>query len=299
MSKLRVELDSQIGEDIEKGELICPNGCRYPIVNSIPRFVDRDKYADSFSRQRLYVRRHIEHYLKDSSGDALFESSTGFELGRLRSGITLEVGCGYGRFLDVVERFGGEVVGVDLSTHSIELARDFVGNRPSVHFVQADLFKLPFETGSFDHVFSIGVLHHTPDTKAALNATVPYVASGGEIAIWVYPVGSKQSDDRWRYVTRHLPHPVLYGFCIVNQLAFSWIRGLPGGWRFSRIIPGCGPSGGHFWLRVMSDFDSLSPKYARTHAADEVESWLEDAGLVDIQRLSRATAIKGRMPSKL
>lgn len=296
---LDIKVDSQIDDDVEHGSLICANGCRYPIEKSIPRFVNSDMYADSFSRQRLYVRRHFKHYREDSSGGDLFGPSTGFELEPLRAGIALEIGCGYGRFLDVVEQSGGEIIGVDLSTHSIELAQDFVGNRPFVHLVQADMFNLPFEMGKFDHVFSIGVLHHTPDTRAALEAIVPYVAPGGEFAIWVYPTGSKKSDDRWRLVTRHLPHPVLYGFCIVNQLAFSWIRGLPGGWRFSRLVPGSNPDGRHFWLRVMSDFDSLSPKYAHTHAPEEVEGWFENAGLIDIQSLSRATAVRARKPSSV
>ena len=76
----------------------------------------------------------------------------------------------------MVQRLGGRIVGVDLSTHSIDLAQDFVGLRENVFLVQADLFALPFERETFQHIYSIGVLHHTPDTKRAFEAIVPYLA---------------------------------------------------------------------------------------------------------------------------
>ena len=50
---------------------------------------------------------------------------------------------------------------------------------------------LPFRRGSFDLVFSIGVLHHTPSTEQAFRALVPLVKPGGEIAISVYAATMK------------------------------------------------------------------------------------------------------------
>ena len=91
-------------------------GCKYPITNFVPRFVDTDKYVDSFSIQRQYTRRHFDWFKKDRQGYALFTPTTGFTKEDLKEGMTLEAGCGYGRFLDVVESMGGEVVGFDLST---------------------------------------------------------------------------------------------------------------------------------------------------------------------------------------
>src|SRR6185436_1085899 len=113
------------------------------------------------------------HYEKDRSGDELFFPTTGFSPEGIKNGLSLEIGAGYGRFVDVVQRAGGRIVGVDLSTHSIDLAQDFAGFRPNVFLVQADLFHLPFERKTFDHVFSIGVLHHTPDTEKAFKAIAP------------------------------------------------------------------------------------------------------------------------------
>ncbi|KAA5546284.1 methyltransferase domain-containing protein [Roseiconus nitratireducens] len=298
-SPLRCESDSTIDGEILNGQLRCNNGHGFPISRGIPRFVDADAYADSFSKQRLYVRRHFRHYEHDRSGDARFTPSTGIPLSDLNQGVSLEIGCGYGRYLDVVQRHGGQIVGVDLSTHSVELAYDFVGRQPGVHIVQCDLFKMPFRRQSFANVFSLGVLHHTPDTEQAFKAIVPYAAADGRVAIWVYHPDRKRVADRWRRYTTRFPHSALYSWCIVNQAAFSWIRALPGGHRFSRLIPGAAPKrgGSNFWQRVMSDFDSLSPEYAHSHREDEVKRWFREAGLDDVEVLDFPTAVCGVQPA--
>jgi SAM-dependent methyltransferase len=298
-SELDLSILNRAGENIVSGELICKsNGCRYEIRKSIPRFVDSDDYADSFSKQRLYVRQHFDDYRHDRSGDRILEPSTGFNKEILQNGVTLEVGCGYGRFLDTIDRMGGRAVGVDLSTHSIELAGDFVGDRPNIDLVQADLYQLPFKENSFERVFSWGVLHHTPSTRDSFKAIVPYAKPGGMVSIWVYPPEMKKTADVYRIITKRLPQGVLYNLCITNQVLFSWIRALPGGWRFSRLIPGAQPKKGQtFWQRVLSDFDNLSPTYAFSHSAEEVQKWFTQEGLNDVRILERATSVTGVKPS--
>jgi SAM-dependent methyltransferase len=298
-SSLDLDVTEESHGEVRTGVLQCSgHGARYPVTGFVPRFVDADRYADSFSRQRLYVRRHFEFYRRDTSGDRLFLPTTGFTAEEVRTGITLEAGCGYGRFVDVVQRLGGEIIGIDLSTHSIELAQDFVGLRERVHLLQCDLFKLPFRRHGLDRAYSIGVLHHTPDTRAAFEAIVPCVRPGGQVAIWVYHPSRKVSADRWRKLTTRLPHTWLYGFCVMNQVLFSWIRALPGGARFNALIPGAMPGPGRaFWLRVLSDFDNLSPTFAHVHTADEVRQWFAAAGFEEIRDLDRLTAVTGRRPA--
>lgn len=280
------------------GQLDCSGGHRFPILRGVPRFVDADQYADSFSKQRLYVRRHFKHYRSDRSGDTRFTPSTGIPLDKVNTGLMLEVGCGYGRYLDVVQRHGGEIVGVDLSTHSVDLAYEFVGDKPGVHIVQCDLFKLSFKQQVFSTVFSLGVLHHTPCTEAAFKAIVPYAAPNGRISIWVYHPERKRVADRWRKLTTRMPHSPLYAWCIFNQIAFSWLRALPGGHRFSRIIPGAKPrkGGSVFWQRVLSDFDNLSPAFAHSHDEIQVSQWFHESGLRDVEVLAFPTAVTGRVP---
>lgn len=295
-SPLDLDVKQRADGEVRTGTLRCPrDGSVFPVTRFVPRFVDADAYADSFSRQRLYVRQHFHDYRDHRSGDRQFLPTTGFTPEQIQAGLTLEVGCGYGRFVDVVERMGGRIVGVDLSTHSIDLAHDFVGLRPNVHLVQCDLFSMPFRRDAFDQAYAIGVLHHTPDTRAAFHAILPYVRHGGQIAVWVYHPSMKVSSNRWRRITTRLPPRWVYGWCIANQVLFSWIRGLPGGGRFGRLIPGAMP-GQPFWMRVLSDFDDLSPRFAHVHTPEEVRQWFEEAGLEQVRTLDRKTALCGRVP---
>jgi SAM-dependent methyltransferase len=293
--QLALRVDARDAREILEGTLTC-SGCdrSYKITRGVPRFVDADQYTSTFSRQRLYVRRHFGAYLGDRSADKWFGPSTGITEEQLREGVSLEVGCGYGRYLDYVDRCGGEVIGVDLSTHSADLSFDHVGRRPGVHIVQADLFKMPFRRHYFRNVFSIGVLHHTPNTKRAVDAIDDFVAPGGRLSVWLYHPDDKRVDDVWRVVMARLPEPVVYWFCVINQALTTPIRALPGGWRLGKILPGAAPAPGFtFWRRVLGDFDGLTPVHAYSHSAEEVRGWFAELGLRDIVVLPRRSAVTG------
>ena len=50
-----------------------------------------------------------------------------------------------------------------------------------------ELDPLPFPPGSFDHIYSIGVLDHTPDPRGAFLGLAALLKPGGRISVWVYP----------------------------------------------------------------------------------------------------------------
>ncbi len=297
-SPFDLDVEEEDAQEVRTGRLRC-RGCSdvYPIVRSVPRFVDADAYVGSFSIQRRHVRDHFVDYVKDQSGYELFFNTTGFEASDVRGELILEVGCGYGRFVDVVQQHEGTIIGIDLSTDSIDVAQEFVGHKKHVHLVQCDLFHLPFRHNIFGGIFSIGVLHHTPDTRKAFEALLPYLQPGKPIAIWVYHPRNKASVNRWRRMTGHLSPQWLFGACVLNQALFSWVRALPGGYRFNALVPGASPQpGSRFWQRVLVDFDSHAPRYAHVHTEDEVRSWAVDSGLQDIRVLERTTSMCGRKP---
>lgn len=295
---LELEIAETEGGEVKTGTLRSAKGREYRVRNFVPRFVDGDDYTSSFSRQREHVQRHFDSYrngFDEAATTRLFRQSTGFDLSRL-DGVTLDAGCGYGRFLRVIDRAGGEIIGVDLSSRTVELAFDFAGRGEHVHIVQADLTKLPFARGHFQRAFSIGVLHHTPDTRASFEGLLPHLADGSEIAIWVYAPEKKVASNRWRKLTTKLPLAAVYAWCISNEVLFAGVRSLPrGGGRFSALIPG-GTLGTPFWVRVMSDFDDLTPRYAHVHTATEVRDWFAASGLVEVEMLRRPTAVRGRKP---
>jgi SAM-dependent methyltransferase len=99
----------------------------------------------------------------------------------------LEVGVGLGTDFVRFARAGAVLSGVDLTEASVALVRrrlELEGLEARVEVADAE--HLPFDDGSFDLVYSWGVLHHTPDTSAALGEVHRVLAPGGEARIMLY-----------------------------------------------------------------------------------------------------------------
>src|SRR2546422_6109829 len=70
----------------------------------------------------------------------------------------LEIGCGTGCDLLQFAKHGAVATGIDITPEHLRLARERVGNL--AHVLPGDGAKIPFPGGSFDYVYSHGVLHH-------------------------------------------------------------------------------------------------------------------------------------------
>lgn len=93
----------------------------------------------------------------------------------------LEVGCGAGRFTEVLLKHGAVVTSVDLSTAVEANAANFpIDERHLV--AQADVRALPFAPRQFDGVFCLGVVQHTPNPEQAIEALYEQVRPGGWLA---------------------------------------------------------------------------------------------------------------------
>jgi ubiquinone/menaquinone biosynthesis C-methylase UbiE len=109
------------------------------------------------------------------------------EFERWRGRRVLEVGVGLGTDFTRFARAGADLTGVDLTEASVEAVRE----RLTLEGLKADLRvadaeSLPFAEGSFDLVYSWGVLHHTPDTDRALAEVRRVLAPRGEARIMLY-----------------------------------------------------------------------------------------------------------------
>jgi SAM-dependent methyltransferase len=109
------------------------------------------------------------------------------EFGRWGGADVLEVGCGVGTDTLRFARAGARVSAVDLSGTSVELTRRRLEDEGlSASVQEADAESLPFADQSFDLVYSWGVLHHTPDTRTAVDEVARVLRSGGEARIMLY-----------------------------------------------------------------------------------------------------------------
>jgi SAM-dependent methyltransferase len=100
----------------------------------------------------------------------------------------LDLGCGTGQMSLYLARADRVVVGADLTRASLQLgaaaARRFRLDR--VQFVETDLQQPGLRKGSFDVVYSSGVLHHTPNPRASFARIAQLARPGGMIVLGLY-----------------------------------------------------------------------------------------------------------------
>ena len=202
--------------DDRGSDLTCEDcGRKYPRVKGVVRFVDAEHYAGSFGFQWNTFRQTQLDNEASCRSENDFRRRTGFEPQDLKGKLVLDVGCGMGRFTEVATRWGAHVVGIDLSL-AAEVADENLRDRQAVFF-QADVFKLPFAPESFDYIYSLGVLHHTPDCKAAFQVLPRLLKPGGRIAIWLYSKYNNwyKMSDVYRKVTRRMSPKLCTSFVTV------------------------------------------------------------------------------------
>jgi len=99
----------------------------------------------------------------------------------------LEAGCGVGAQTITLAQNSPDarVTSVDISAESLTEARRRIDRAGlgNVTFQQADLFDLPFDAASFDHVFVCFVLEHLDDPVGALEALGRMLRPGGSITV--------------------------------------------------------------------------------------------------------------------
>jgi SAM-dependent methyltransferase len=290
--------DPKSGESLRlHGNALVSTTSAYPIVNNIPRFVATDHYVKSFSFEwNTHSTTQLDFVRGDDSSERQFRQKTGFTPGELKGKLVLDAGVGAGRYADVVSRWGADVVGVDLS-YAVEAAERNFAERPNVLIAQADIGQLPFRHESFDVIFSIGVLHHTPDTRHYFLRLVPLLRPGGTIAIWVYPPEEDYLIRKaWYRFVNKIPQRMFYEWC---RWYVPWgQRHMPNPWvgAIRRAFP---PSAQSLGLEndILDTFDAYSPKYHGIHSVEEVREWFQEAALVDIRAPSDwRTCMRGTRP---
>lgn len=320
------------------GFVSCTTGHRFPVRGGIPRFqegrhldTDTDETRRSFGAEftqldprtpsgrkraedRLTFFRatgldpEVYRYLKNAAKRVdLTPSDIGYEpdASSVSGALVLDAGCGGGRFTMILSDLGAEVVALDISDAVERVAAECAGR--AVHVVQGDVLEPPFGPGTFDHVFSIGVLHHTRDTRAGIAALTKLVRPGGTLSVWVYDPGYWAGPIRGpitrslRRVLLRLPISARVAFCKEFLLPVGRLQLLLSRRRATKFL--LAPL---FVLNIprhedrdvmlSTIFDYWMAPVVRTHRAEELYDWFAELGFEDIQILPTPTAVRGRRP---
>jgi len=169
----------------------------------------------------------------------------------------VEIGCGTGQMALYLARADRIVIGADLARASLALgaaaARRFGVDR--VQFVETDLQRPGLKPGSFDVVYSSGVLHHTPNPRASFARLAQLARPGGTIIVGVYNAFARVPSRVRRAIAR-----------------WSGFRLIP----FDPILRARheDPARREAWLR-----DQYQHPEEHTHTVAEVQGWFDANGV--------------------
>lgn len=222
------------GEECMTGEVACLScDATWPVLRGIPRFTgsadhqlaaEQAATAENFGWQWSHFTQDDERYAAQFLGWIQPVRPADF-VGQ----VVLDAGCGKGRHTTLAAQWGAKVVvGVDLSD-GVETAFARTRGFAEAHVVQADLHRLPVKP-MFDYVFSVGVLHHTPEPRAAFLSVAAAVQKGGRFSVWVYGAENNRWITRFvnpvrQRVTSHLaPRLVFHGSKVPAAALFAITR---------------------------------------------------------------------------
>ena len=162
---------------------------------------------DQSSLGETECRQLFEAYFSLFSFDGLGE---GFDLG-----------CGSGRWAKLVAPHAGKLHCIEPSAKALDVARLNLAGFDNVefHHAAADMIPLPDESQDFG--YSLGVLHHIPDTEAAMRDCVRKLKPGAQFLVYLY----YRFDNRKRWFRALWRTSDLLRRCI-SRLPFPMRKGL-------------------------------------------------------------------------
>lgn len=193
---------------LQDGNLVDSEGNIFPIIKSVARITDLENYTENFGLQwNKFDKTQID---READGLNLsrsrFFAETKWDKQDLVGQCILEVGSGAGRFSKVVlEHTKATLYSID---YSDAVAANYKNNNKIApdrfHLFQASIYEMPFQNDSFDKVFCLGVLQHTPDFEGSVKSLISKTKPGGEIVVDFYPINGWWTKIHAKYIFRHI-----------------------------------------------------------------------------------------------
>lgn len=253
-------------------------------------------FGEQWSRfdQHAVAREELEDifslYFQEFPWEELPPEAVGFDLG-----------CGSGRWARLVAPRVGRLYCFDAAEKAAAVARARLAECANAQVAVASAESLPVRDASMDFGYSLGVLHHVPDTLGGLEAAREKLKPGAPFLVYLYYAFDNRPwwfrllwkvADAIRRVVSRMPYRARY---LVSQIIASFVY-FPVA-RTSRTLEACGldvdwiPMSGYryrsFYTMRTDALDRFGTRLVQRFTREEVHSLLEEAGFEDI-RLSDA-----------
>ena len=199
-----------------------------------------------------------------------------------------DLGCGSGRWAALMAPKVGLLHCIDPAERALDVARR---NVPGARFHLADAGSIPLADGSQDFGYSLGVLHHVPDTQKALEACVRKLKPGAPFLVYLYYAFDNRpawyrmvwkASDLLRLGIRHLPFPLKKALTSLIAAGVYWPLA-----RSSRFI---GPNfplyayrNSSFYTMRTDALDRFGTRLEQRFTRDQIRAMMTAAGLTRIR----------------
>jgi ubiquinone/menaquinone biosynthesis C-methylase UbiE len=267
----------------------------FAVVEEVPRICNEDNYTNNFGLQlNKFLKTQIDNEHVNLSSKRFF-AETDWSASSLKGKDILEVGSGAGWFSRVVlSNTEAILYSVDYSSAvSANMKNNGTLAPDRFHLFQASIYELPFPDNSFDKVFCLGVLQHTPDFEASIKVLVDKVKPGSEVVVDFYPVKGWWTKIHSKYIfrpiTKRLSHAHLMSLIEKNITWMIWTfdflsrLGLGTLTRFLpitdiRLFPNALTYAERKEWAILDTFDGFSPEFDNPQRIIDVVKMFERSG---------------------
>lgn len=145
--------------------------------------------------------------------------------------VGFDMGCGSGRWARLVAPKVGKLHCIDASAQALEVARRNLVGEARCEFHCSSVDEMPLDEASMDFGYSLGVLHHVPDTAKAMADCVKLLKPGAPFLVYLYYAldnrpawfrGLWKVSDAGRRLISRLPAKARLGVCSAIAATVYW-----------------------------------------------------------------------------
>ena len=204
-----------------------------------------------------------------------------------------DFGCGSGRWAQLIAPRVRHLHLIDASDKAMAVARQNLAASSNVTFHVASIETANIAEGSLDFAYCLGVLHHLPDTEAALRAIVTKLKINAPFLVYLYYAFDNRPwwfrilwrlSDLCRRAISNTPKPLRFHLCDLIAATVYWplaraarlldrLKALPASWPLAAYRDRS------FYVMRTDALDRFGTRLEKRYSRSEIEKLLVDAGL--------------------